>query len=35
VKMSQQEEVVGGLLEAKGRALTDVVAEHMSLCFHS
>jgi hypothetical protein len=34
-KMLQLEEVVGGLLEAEGRVLVEVVVEHGLLCFCS
>jgi hypothetical protein len=34
-KMSPLEEVVGGRLEEEGRALAEVVAEYVLLCFHS
>jgi hypothetical protein len=34
-KMLQLEEVVGGQLEAEGRALAEVVAEHVLMCFQS
>jgi hypothetical protein len=34
-KMSQLEEVVGGRLEEEGRALAEVVAEHILMCFRS
>jgi hypothetical protein len=33
--MSELEGVVTGRLEAEGHILTEVVAEHMLLCFHS
>jgi hypothetical protein len=33
--MSELKDVVSGRLEAEGRILVEVVAEHMLMCFHS
>jgi hypothetical protein len=35
VKMSQQEDIISDRLEAEGRILVEVVAEHVLMCFRS